>query len=188
MRCAVGLLRPVWPAGRLGLGMRHAGGLVRVPVGPAVRVDLRQGEACHRAVELVPVWPAVGWISGGMMRAVGVLRPVWPAARWDLRRDEARRRRCSCLGGPAVRLDLRQGEACHRVVERSSGRAGAGVACGCGWISGRVRCASGGCACRCGQRVRLDLGQDEACRRAARAGVACWAVGFPSGCGVPSGW
>jgi hypothetical protein len=27
-----------------------------------------------RAVELVPVRPAVGWISGGMMRAVGLLR------------------------------------------------------------------------------------------------------------------
>jgi hypothetical protein len=115
------------------------------PVWPAGRLDLRQGEASHRAVELVPVWTADGWISGRMRRAGGLLsvRRGLPGG-WisgGIRRAGGEG---SGLGGPAVRLDLRQDEACHRAVERSSGRAGAGVAC-----------------------VWLDLGRDDACRRGA---------------------
>ena len=72
----------------------------------------------RRAVGLLrPVWPAVGWISGGMRRAVGVLRG-----------------RRSLPGG---------------------------------WISGRMRRAS---------------------ELVSWAGVACWPVGSPAGCGVPSSW
>ena len=81
-------------AGRCGLlggwisfGLRRAVGLVRVPVGPAVRVDLRQGEACHRAVELVPVWPAVrlDLRPGGACHQAGACGVV-ACRRLDLRR------------------------------------------------------------------------------------------------------